>query len=59
MKTNSILQLKGSFEPKKRPGGPVSRNLPVGASVEKSHIDVLIQNLRDVSEYWKDNRIIN
>ena len=59
MKTNSILQLKGSFEPKKRPGGSVSRNLPVGASVEKSHIDVLIQNLRDVSEYWKDNRIIN
>ena len=59
MKTNSILQLKGSFEPKKRSGGPVSRNLPVGASVEKSHIDVLIQNLRDVSEYWKDNRIIN
>lgn len=55
---NNILQLKGQFKTNRNPNGFGPSNIPVGKSVEASHLQALREQLYSILSYWEKNSII-
>ena len=57
---NNLLELKGTFDQKKRGGGFGAKGLPSHNSiVTLEHINDLLLQLKSIKEYWEQNTIIN
>lgn len=55
---NNILQLKGQFQSQPNPGGFGQINIPVGASMEVSHLEALRSQLSSILTYWEKDTSI-
>jgi len=55
---NNILQLKGQFQSQPNPNGFGATNIPVGASVEVSHLEALRSQLSSILAYWEKDTSI-
>lgn len=55
---NNVLQLKGQFQKRKAPSGFGPTNLPKGKCVTAEHIYKLANQLKEIEEYWKEDKII-
>ena len=55
---NSILQLKGQFQSNKNPNGFGPSNIPVGQSVDATHLQALKGQLYNILKYWEKNNVI-
>lgn len=55
---NPTLELKGKFEQKKNTSRPSSRNIPKGKNVKSEHITRLINQLKEVGDFWRKDRTI-
>lgn len=55
---NNILQLKGQFQYQSSPIGFGSINIPVGTSVNVSHMKSLCSQLRSILTYWEKDTSI-
>ena len=56
---NEVLQLKGTFEQKSNSSTPGAPNLPKNGHVETNHLRKLRQDLNEVLEFWKKDKIIS
>lgn len=55
---NNILQLKGQFLYQQNPSSFGATNIPVGASVEASHLESLCSQLKSILSYWEKDTSI-
>jgi len=55
---NNLLQLKGSFEQKVNNSRPGSPKLPPGQSVNSSKLNILLENLKQLQEYWQSQSLL-
>ena len=57
---NNLLQLKGIFEQVFRPiDGFGAPNLPAGQSINASKLNLLLKNLIELEEYWKNQSLLS
>jgi len=57
---NNLLQLKGTFEQVPRPiDGFGAPNLPAGQSINASKLNLLLKNLIELEEYWKNQSLLS
>ena len=56
---NNILQLKGQFQFQSNPSGFGAMNIPVGESVEVSHLKALHSQLESILTYWEKDTSID
>jgi len=56
---NNLLQLKGTFEQKPYSGQQGSPNLPAGQSINASKLNLLLENLIQLEEYWENQSLLS
>jgi hypothetical protein len=55
-----ILQLRGEFSSRRHSSNGFSKpKLPIGKSVDISHVEKLAKQLQSVAEYWEQNRALD